>query len=204
MRKSVRADGSRGPFDWLTVLFHWSTVLLVLLQAATGFALANLIPPPPALLDLHRSSGAAILAVTVLRLLWRASFAKFPPFPASMPGVQQWAATKSECLIYLLLVAQPSTGLVTTLLLGKPFHLLLWTVPALLPRNLDLWLMVLNVHRIGAYALFALVSGHAAMALVHHYLLSDGVLWAMAPWLRRQRAENALRSAGRATGRTRA
>src|SRR5579863_7998616 len=92
MRKSLRADGSRGPVDALSVLFHWSTVLLVLLQAATGFALANLSPLPPELLDLHRSSGAAILAVTILRLLWRASFAKFPPFPAIMLRIQQKVA----------------------------------------------------------------------------------------------------------------
>src|ERR1700722_10837183 len=104
MRQSVRADGSRGPFDMLTLLFHWMTVALVSLQAVTGFVFANFSAAPRPLLDLHRSSGAAILAVTVLRLLWRATFAKFPPFPANMPQIQQHAATASELLIYVLLI----------------------------------------------------------------------------------------------------
>jgi cytochrome b561 len=195
MRQSVRADGSRGPFDVLTLLFHWMTVALVSLQAVTGFVFANLSAAPRPLLDLHRSSGAAILAVTVLRLLWRASFAKFPPFPASMPMVQQRAATASEYLIYALLLAQALSGLATTLLLGKPFRLLAWTVPALLPRDPNLWLMMLGIHRMGAYALFALVSGHAVMALIHHYVLGDDVLALMMPSMRRKRTEIAIRLA---------
>jgi len=36
-------------------------------------------------------------------------------------------------------------------------------------------------HELGAWALAALVAGHAAVALVHHFVLRDDVLECMAP-----------------------
>jgi len=103
-----------------------------------------------------------------------------------MSSVQKWITTKTEYLLYALILLQPLTGLATTLLLGRPFHLFFWTVPQLVHRNLDLWELLLAIHRVGAYCLFALVGGHAGMALVHHYVFRDEVLERMAPWVRRK------------------
>ena len=198
MQASQRDDGARAPFDVLTILLHWLTVLFVAVLAITGLTLRYLPAPQltPLLLDVHRSSGAIVWVFTVVRLMWRQSFARFPPFPPRMPRFQQWLARRSEHLLYALLLVQPLTGLTMTLLLGRPFVLFVWTVPALVPRHIDLWLTALSVHRVGAYALFTLVLGHAAAALVHHYVLRDDVLEMMAPWIRRRRA--AARAASQA------
>jgi cytochrome b561 len=177
----------RASFDLLTISLHWLTAVLIALQAASGLTLEFAASPPLPVLNLHRSLGAIVWCVAIVRIVWRGTYAKFPPFPGWMTGLQKWVATRGEYLIYALLLIQPLTGLATTLMLGKPFALLLWIVPALVPRNLVLWQSMLSVHRIGAYALFGIVGGHAAMALTHHYVFQDDVLERMAPWMNRAR-----------------
>ncbi len=183
MRQSRKHDGSRAPFDFFTVSLHWLTVVLVSAQLLTGYAMAlrpDLIPP---ILFMHRSMGGIVFAATALRLLWRQSFARFPAFPDGMPRALQWLATKSEHVLYALLLLQPVTGFSASVLRGRPFDILLFHVPALVSGNMDLWLVLQATHRAGAYALAALAAGHAAMGLIHHFLLRDDVLVMMAPWV---------------------
>ncbi|SRR5258706_10268762 len=192
----IRGDHERTPFDFLTIAFHWLTAGLISFQAMSGLLLQCFEGKLPQILDFHRSAGTAVWCIALMRLVWRATFAKFPQFPDSMSNIQRWLVSRSEQLLYALLLIQPVTGLVMTLLLGEPFQLFVWTVPALVSRNLHLWATALTVHRVGAYCLFAMVGAHAARALAHHYLLRDDVLEMMAPWMKRFRrpAENYLSS----------
>lgn len=184
----MQIDGSRARFDFVTITLHWLTATLITFQAATGLALefAGNSVPALVLLDFHRSAGTMIWFIALMRIVWRGTRAKFPPFPDWMSDVQKWVATKIEYVLYGLLLLQPLTGITTTLLLGEPFHLFFWTVPALVRRNLDLWEFMLAVHRTGAWCLFAVIGGHAGMALLHHYVFRDEVLERMAPWVRRK------------------
>jgi cytochrome b561 len=186
-------DGLRARFDFVTITLHWLTATLITFQAATGLALEfarDSVPTLP-MLDFHRSAGTMVWFIALTRIVWRGTLAKFPPFPEWMSNPQKWIATKIEYILYGLLLLQPLTGLTATLLLGKPFHLFFWTVPPLAHRNLDLWESLLAFHRVGAYCLFAVVGGHAGMALLHHYVFRDEVLERMAPWVR-QKSPNPL------------
>jgi cytochrome b561 len=189
MRESRKPDGSRAPFDLVTIFLHWLTAILVGFQLLTGSAMAfwpTLMSP---LLLVHRSSGVLVFVVTALRLLWRQSFARFPPFPERMPRVLQWLARRSEHGLYVLLLLQPVTGLAMSAFRGRPFQIFTVHVPVLVSRNLDTWPLLQNAHRVGAYALAGLAAGHAFMALIHHYILRDDVLAMMAPWLQRHSDE---------------
>ncbi len=173
---------TRGRFDAVTITLHWLTVILfvplissvLLLNNASGLDAATL-------LDIHRGTGATLFAVTLARLCWRQSFARLPPFPEKMWSVHRLMVTGSEYALYALLLAQPLTGLAMTLFHGRPFTLILWQVPALVARNKDLAAWLHGIHETAAYALLALVGGHATAALIHHYLLRDDVLSAMLP-----------------------
>lgn len=194
MRILQSADGSRAPFDFVTITLHWLTATLIVLQAATGLAfefakLGALMQP---LLDFHRSAGTLVWCVALARIVWRSTYAEFPPFPDWMSDAQRWIATKTELLLYGLLFLLPLTGLAATLTLGKPFHLLFLTVPPLLHRNVDLFESLLAIHRAGALVLFAAIAAHAAIALIHHYLFRNEVLERMAPWMRRNHAPVAV------------
>jgi cytochrome b561 len=140
-----------------------------------------------------------VWCVALTRIAWRGTFAKFPPFPDWMSDAQKWIATRTEYVLYVLLLLQPLSGFATTLLLGKPFPLFIWIVPALVPRNLDLWESLLAVHRVGAYCLFTVIGGHGGLALLHHYVFHDEVLQRMAPWVRRKRPRRVIVDGSAAT-----
>jgi cytochrome b561 len=178
--RSVKA--SAGRFDNVSIALHWLTLALVLGQFSTALAIDRVDPASGLmLLAVHRSTGALTWLVVACRLAWRRSFASLPPFPASIPKPQQWAATANEYALYALLLVQPLTGLGDTLFRGRPFVLLAWRVPALLATRKDLYQPLHAAHVLGAALLAALIALHAAAALLHALVLRDGVFERMLP-----------------------
>ncbi len=169
-------------FDGVSMAFHWLTVLLVVVQFTTIWALDVMEREADVLVIVHRSSGLILWLVVVARLIWRHGFAHLPPFPPSMPKFQQRIALISEYTLYFLLLLQPLTGLADTLFQGRAFDFLIWQVPALLERNKPVYSFVFKLHEAGATALLVLVAVHATAALFHGLVLRDGILSRMLPW----------------------
>jgi cytochrome b561 len=181
---TIEMPRSDGRFDQTSIALHWLTVLLIVVQFASIWAHEavghdNSFAAP--LLSLHRSTGVLTWFVTVIRIVWRRTFAYLPPFPSSMPKFQQIAAKANEYGLYLLLLALPITGLARVVLRGQPFDLLFWQLPALLEPNPALRSIFVEAHAFGAKALIALVGLHAGAALFHRLVLRDGVLNRMLP-----------------------
>jgi cytochrome b561 len=125
--------------------------------------------------------GVLTWIVGLARLAWRQNFADLPPFPQSMPKLQQSIAKANEYGLYVLLFVQPITGLGNVLFRGHPFELLVWQVPALLEPNPAIRSLFVLAHEFGARALLALIGLHAGAALFHRLVLRDGVLQRMLP-----------------------
>ena len=178
----------RPPFDTLTITLHWTTVLIVLTLLGSALLYGQVEERSWAapLLQVHRSLGVVIWTLTLFRLLWRLTGARFPAFPASMTAPHRLVARLSEYALYALLLIQPATGLAQTILRGRPFELFAWSIPPLVARDVALVQVFHAAHEIGAWCLFALAGLHAAAALVHHFILRDDVLQAMAPAVRRR------------------
>jgi cytochrome b561 len=179
---------ARLPFDTLTITLHWTTLLIVLTLFGSALLYGQVEERSwaPPLLQVHRSLGVMIWSLTVLRLLWRVTGARFPGFPKSMTPLHQLVARLSEYGLYALLLIQPATGLAQTILRGRPFEVFAWSIPQLVARDMALVRIFHSAHEIGAWCLFALAGLHAAAALVHHFILRDDVLEAMAPAFRRR------------------
>jgi len=125
-----RARGGRRRFDILTIGLHWATVALITgMFASAWLLLASDREHAAMLLTIHRSVGVVTWAVAIVRLGWRISYAYLPPFPASMPTIQQRLAKASEYGLYALLLFQPLTGLAQSLTRGRHFMLFAWQVP---------------------------------------------------------------------------
>jgi superoxide oxidase len=171
-------------FDQTSIILHWLTVLLIVVQFVSIWARetvdhhSNLAVT---LLSLHRSAGVLIWIVVVTRLCWRRYFAYLPPFPPSMPRFQQILAKANEYGLYILLLAMPITGLARVLLRGEPFELFVWEIPALLEPDPAIRSVFVQAHAIGAKALMVLIALHAGAALFHRLVLRDGVLQRMLP-----------------------
>jgi cytochrome b561 len=179
---------ARLSFDVFTITLHWTTLLFVLALLGSGLLYGQVEERPWAttLLWVHRSLGATIWALTGFRLAWRWTGARFPAFPASMKALHRLAARVSEYALYALLLLQPVTGLAQSVLRGRPFELLAWSIPTVVPVHLGYAQLFQGVHELGAWCLVALVSLHSAAALFHHFVRRDDVLEAMAPILRRR------------------
>jgi superoxide oxidase len=182
---------ARLPFDALSITLHWTTLLLVLVLLNSGLLYGQVEDRPWAvtLLLVHRSAGVTLWALTVFRLAWRWTGARFPDFPASMSRLHRLAVRLSEYGLYGLLLLQPATGFAQTVLLGRPFGLFAWTVPPVVAVHLGYAQLFHGFHELGAWCLMALVGLHAAAAIFHHFVRRDDVLEAMAPVLRRERSQ---------------
>jgi cytochrome b561 len=182
---TVRAAQPRakaGRFDRTSIALHWLTVVLIALQFATAWLGGSAGSNATTLLAVHRSMGLLVWGVVMIRLVWRWSFAQLPPFPATMPPLQQQIARLSEFLLYALMLLQPLTGIGDTLFRGRPVVLFGLHVPALLPADKPLHLVLHTLHELGANTLLVLITLHACAGLMHGLILKDGVLQRMLPW----------------------
>ena len=179
---------ARPPYDRLTIILHWTTLALVLVQLASAWLIdhGGSRETGALALSVHRSSGSVLWLIVAFRLIWRFTGMKLPPFPHAMGRLHIAGVHLSEYGLYLLLLAQPLTGLADTLLRGRPFTLFVWTVPALLARDKPAAALAHLAHFAGAWALIALVTIHALAALTHRFVLDDGVLESMTGGHRRQ------------------
>ena len=168
-------------FDPVSIAFHWLTALLLASQLATAWLLGQATDDAANILALHRAVGVLVWLVVVLRLVWRKTRARLPPFPAGMPKLQQRAARANEYALYAVLLAQPLTGLGQTIFRGQPFPLALLKMPALASANQPLVSACRTLHEWGATALLAFCALHIAAALFHGLILRDGVLQRMLP-----------------------
>ena len=185
-RAAVPNIGSRGveakAFDPLIKSAHWLTLLLIV----AVFSTAALIHDVPnawklTLFQLHRSLGATIWIVTVMRLIWR-QFARLPDWPPSLSNPMRTAARSVESTLYGLLLLQPILGLLyANAQGGRTGVFFVLHLPPLIQRNDELAEQLLQAHGAVANLLLAVIALHAAAALFHHFIRRDEILNRMLP-----------------------
>src|SRR3984885_3694385 len=170
-------------FDRITRLMHWLTAGLMLLVFVLAFSIdrAASRASHTVLLQLHRSVGITIWALTLVRLVWR-HFAKYPDWASDMPHTMRVAAKASEYALYALLLAQPILGVLQTSAHGDHVDLFfLGQLPALIEKNRPLAQELLTVHKSIGFSLLGLITLHVSAALFHHLWRRDDTLTAMLP-----------------------
>jgi cytochrome b561 len=184
----VEATASSGRFDPMSIALHWLTVLLIVGQFTTVWlheAVGHGSDLGLKLLAAHQTMGLLTWIIAFARLVWRRRFAYLPPFPESMPKLQQWIAKANEYGLYGLLLVQPITGLGEVVFRGGPLTLFIWQVPVLLRPEAATSSLLLEAHELGANALLVLIGLHASAALFHGLVLRDGIVQRMLPRARR-------------------
>ena len=144
----------------------------------------NNVPSGPVqntLFDLHRSFGALILLLVLIRLPYRL-FAGAPP---PEPGLPRWQIGLSHAvhwLLYLFLIAMPIVGWVGTSAYGAPITVFwLFQLPEIVAKNEALAETLLDAHATAGLIMGGLVVIHIAAALYHRFIRHDGVLARMLP-----------------------
>lgn len=193
-------DGAYERYTGVAIALHWLIALMILAQLGVGFLLIAGVAEADEdarlmiyeAIQTHKAVGLTILALSVLRLVWR-FWRPAPPLPAGSPGWQRALSGLSHVGLYILMIGIPLTGwaMVST---SPAFSALptsyfgLFDVP-----HLPLVTLLGENARAGAAALFkdahfALALGmvgllglHVAAALKHHFVDRDPILARISP-----------------------
>ena len=162
---------------------HW--IILVLLIAQ--FIVAWLMPhigrntPVTTVISLHFTFGIVILAVAIVRLIWRATHGE----PAPLDGIPPWQMASARIVhwaLYLLLFVIPLLGWMDASRRGMPVVMFGLELPKLLATRAPGWGWTGDVHMwLAYYGMLTLIGLHAAAALYHYFVRKDGVLQRMLP-----------------------
>ncbi len=165
-------------YSLIARVLHWVLAILILTQLALGTA-ADRAGKPAAeyLLDQHVRIGLLILALTLLRLIWRFAHPP-PPLAAAISVWQRRFANAVHWTFYLLLIVLPISGYVLWAWIGRPLDWLGFAIPILFEGADDeRWRSVSGyIHEYAGYVLMALLVAHIAAALWHEFVRRDRLI----------------------------
>jgi cytochrome b561 len=143
--------------------------------------------------SIHNSIGIAVLALALLRILWRV--VETPPeMPTTMQRYEIVLARTVHIAFYVLLFAIPLSGWALATADEQPLSFFgLFDIPQLrIGAQLPVTGGALSedqleeIHEILFNVLLGLALLHMAAALKHHFFDHDGVLRSMLPWRKRE------------------
>lgn len=170
----------------IAIAFHWAMALMIIGMLALGLYMSGLPQTDQAtfqLYQLHKSIGFVVLALAVLRLVWRLTNPS-PRLPEKMHPIEKAAAHLGHIGLYALIFAIPVTGwfMVSASPWGIPtilFNVLPvphLPVPAALGSQEQAESFFRLLHEYGAFLLIGLITVHIAAALKHHFIARDTTL----------------------------
>jgi cytochrome b561 len=162
-------------------VLHWSTAILVLTVLPLGVVIGNEWGGPlqDQLYDLHRSIGATILLLVVVRLGYRLTHPPLP-LPDDIAPIQRFAAQATHWALYALLIVQPLVGWIATSAFPAPIVVFgLFELPPIWSEDRAFSDRLFTVHAWIAIAIACLAAAHIGAALHHHFVRKDRVLMRM-------------------------
>jgi cytochrome b561 len=170
------------------IVLHWLMVVLLVTLFCVGLYMSDLPVSPWKLkvFSWHKWAGVTVFLLVIVRLGWRVTH-RPPALPSGMPEWQQWAARGGHALLYVLMFAVPLSGWLMSSAKGfQTVYFGVLPIPDLLHKNKELGELLETVHQTLAWTLAGVVTGHAIVAFVHHYVDHDDVLTRMLPHHRRR------------------
>lgn len=182
MTTRIRPEGYSG----FQKLLHWVIALMVFAMIPVGFSMVrrgaatNFDATTNQLYTAHKTFGMIVLALVIIRIIVRVRRGTPAPEP-SLSRLQVIAAEAVHGLIYLALLAIPILGWLGVSAYGARGLLGGFEVPALLAKNSELGEFILKYHGYAAIGLVLLLGAHIGAALMHRFILRDGVMKRMLP-----------------------
>lgn len=146
-------------------LFNWGVYT---------WQLAEPVSPRTFYFNLHKSLGVTLLALILIRVLWRISH-KPPAYLSSLQAWEKKLATGTHHLLYLLMIGIPTSGLVMSAY--SKYGVKWFGIPFI--KGLDNNAMrevYLNIHVLLGWVALLFVALHIAGALKHKFIDKDETL----------------------------
>ena len=179
----TRFLNSQKAYGIIAQALHWCVALFIFLQLPLGLYAANLPVSMARLrwLSYHKSLGMTILALMLIRLVWRWVDAP-PPLPGTMPHWERRAAVAAHRALYAIPLLAMLAGWLYASAAGLSvnwFGLLL--IPDLIAKNTGIAPLFRELHHALVGLLALLLVGHIGAAARHAFVLRDNVAQRMLP-----------------------
>ena len=169
-------------YDTTAKLLHWLVVALLLVQYPIGWLMPDLHRnmKPGAPMTFHVSFGVLILALIVLRLIWRITHPVAPD--DSLPPWQRLSSEAVHWLLYALVLATTITGWLFASFRGWSISLFyMMPLPMLASSNTAAGKAIDGWHQAAEWGLLVLIGVHVAAALAHVFIYRDRIMQRMLP-----------------------
>jgi cytochrome b561 len=180
----VAAGDEGATYDGVSVMLHWITVALVLIQF--GFSKTWCLFAAPMrreMIMLHMGFGILLGLAVIARIVWRLIPGR------QLPPAHSGASRAMHCLLYAFILFEFVLGFVlrwsggeAMIFFGLPIPPM--GVPHVSRATNDL---IGVIHSLVGWVIIILAAGHAMAGVYHHYVVKDGVLARMIPALRPSR-----------------
>jgi cytochrome b561 len=162
---------------------HWLIVGLLVAQYIFAWTMPHIgrNTPVTTLISLHFTFGVMILAVAIVRVVWRTIQGE----PVPLDGVPPWQAQSARIihwLLYVLLLLLPILGSINASWRGMPIVFFGIELPKPVSTRSSGWGWTGDVHSLLAYyVMLPLIGLHIASGLYHYFIRRDRVLQRMLP-----------------------
>lgn len=191
--RSPASAARRSRYSAVAMVLHWTVAALILANLVLGWRMKFLTGMAQfTTFQLHKSVGITVLVLSVARLAWRLMHPA-PPLPPAMKRWERGTAHATHSFFYVMMIGMPLTGwaMVTVSPLNIP--MLLWShIPlphigflhALAPaQKAMVGTATGNIHLVLAIGGMVLILLHIGAALKHQFVVNDGVLGRMVPFI---------------------
>ena len=205
---------ARARYSSVAIALHWAIALLILSMIPMGLWMTSAIDNTDSqalayrVFQIHKSIGFLILALTVVRIVWRLTH-RPPALPRTMKRWEAFAAGATHVAFYALLLALPLTGWlyvsagwavsqdraleVATSWFGLfPIPHLPGVAELSIQMRRALAFQAMGAHSLMAWGAVVLIVLHVGAALKHQFVDRDGVLGHMVPGLKSGHADESV------------
>jgi len=183
-------------YGTVAVTLHWLIAAALIANIGLGLYMSEVLsdqdPLHSTILQFHKPLGLTVLALSVVRVVWRL-INRPPPLPTSIPSGERVLAHTTHFLLYFLIIVIPLTGWAMVSSSRNPapisyFGIFQWprlSDLAEIPRTqrIPLHHDLGTAHLVLALSAMVLVPIHVAAAFYHRRRGVD-VLSRMLPWSR--------------------
>lgn len=165
--------------------FHWLIAILVIAALVIGTYMVGLSDKDPIkgpIYGFHKATGAVILFLVILRILWRWTN-EIPRLPLDMRPILKKTARFVHYSLYIMLVLTPITGLIMSIYGGHSVSIYgFFTIPAVTTGPTPIAGLTHTIHINLIYFWLAFLTAHVGGGLYHYFIRKDNILQRMLPW----------------------